>query len=404
MGKLYWCINCEENNIHDRQRHHYEKHLQMPYNDNFFKPVCEYKNITKIKCLLCGYIVESDQYKKRMKIHAQIFHPQTKKTDVFDPTKALRAMAFKCSICKRFVEKDRLTKTPTCPHGSLYDDPNESPGKTENGRPNENRKRDANNDISEREIKISKECDGTEATSTTIERESSNAQFTICKICHNNVEWRFLPRHMKRKHSARLMDTYNPMSLTAETENGGLNDTRKRDTNNKISEREFMIFKGSVGMEATSTTVEREPSDVEYTGCNVCRKRIKTNDLETHMRRKHLEKPIVLDSDSDRDEKPKIKIEKDAGHSTVTTTDSDSDEDDKPRIKVEKNAEHNTVATSKPIPKEIPSNESHERPNQEPSDSETEFYPLRISKSELERFLLAKRIYPKNGNFYLKDA
>lgn len=323
MGKRYWCVNCEERNVHDKQRHHYQKHLNMPYKDNFFKPVCDYKNITKIKCLLCGYIIESDQYNKKMKIHAQIFHPEMKHlSNVFDPAKALKCIAIKCKICIRFIEEDRLIKFPKCPHGSLYEDPNDSLVKTDNEWPNETRKWDATNDITVRELNF---------------------------------------------------------------------------------------LKKSVEMEATLTTVEREPSDEGFTTCNICRNIMKTSNLEKHMRRQHLEKAIDLDSDSEQDEKPIIKVEKDAGHSTVATNqhlekaidlDQDSKHDDKPKIKIEKNI---TVATPTPIPKEIPSNELNET-NQEPSDSETEFYPLRISKSELERFLLAKRIYPRNGNFYLKDS
>lgn len=402
MGKLYWCVNCEESNVHDKQRHHYEKHLEMPYNDKFFKPVCDYRNITKIRCLLCGYIVESDQYNRRMKIHANIFHPDRMRlTDVFDPASASRCVAIKCSHCKRFIERGRLKKVPKCPHGSLYDDPNDSLAKIENERTNETRKRIAENDISVRENKIFKGSVKTSATSKTVEREPSDERFTNCNICQKKLKTSVLDQHMRRKH---IEEALVPNVSPAETENGRPNEIRKRDAENNTSERKIGIFKENVKTEATSTTAELEPSDEAFTNCNICQNRIKTSAMDQHMRRKHLEKAIVLDSDSDNDEKPKIKVEKDAGHSAVATLDSDSDHEDKPKIKVEKNAGHSTVTTPTPIPKEIRSNESNERSNQKPNDSETEFYPLRISKSELERFLLAKRIYPKNGNFYLKDS
>lgn len=286
MGKFYWCINCEEQDIHDKQRHHYEKHLEMPYNDSFFKPVCEYKNITKNACLVCGYIIESDNYNKKVKKHKNLLHHRRNVADIFDPKKALRCVAIKCSFCKRFIEKGRLNKMPTCPHGSLFEDPNDSI-KTPDSQPNGTRKQ--NDDFSERQIKIPKESEE------------------------------------------------------------------------------------SVEREATSTTVERKTSDEEYTQCNICYNRIERDFLDRHMKRKHPETAIVLDSDSEQDEKPIIKVEKNAGQPTST-------------------------------PKKIPSTESNERSNQQPCDSETEFYPLRISKSELERFLLAKRIYPKDGNFYLKNS
>lgn len=363
MGKLYWCANCEEGNIHDKQRHHYEKHLKMPYSETFFKHVRDHRNITKIKCLLCGYIVESDVSNRRMKTHAKKFHRGTNRLkDLFDPASALKCIAHKCSTCTRFIEEGRLNKYPKCPHGSRYDDPNDSsPAKTENGWPNEIRKRNAEMDISEREFKIFKENVGTEATSTTVEREPSDVLLTKCNICYAMINKSIMEKHMNHKHPEEAI----------------------------VLERT-----------ATSTTVERDSTDEGFTKCDICHDRIETRAMEKHMRRKHLEKAIVLDSDSEPDEKPKIKVEKDAGNSIIAIMDSNS----KPKIKVEKNAVHNTVTIPTPIPKEIPSNESNERPNQEPSDSETEFYPLQISKSELERFLLAERIYPKNGNFYLKDS
>lgn len=145
-------------------------------------------------------------------------------------------------------------------------------------------------------------------------------------------------------------------------------ESKKRRTDS--FENETNISKRSNDNEVTSTANASNENEGSIK-CEFCEKRIRSDRMEKHLQRKHSVNTIVLDSDEDdKNQQTKIKIEK------------------------------QSPAERKVASKAIESSKSAEKLENE---KEIEYYPIRVSKTALEQFLKEKRIFPKNGQFYLKD-
>lgn len=113
-----------------------------------------------------------------------------------------------------------------------------------------------------------------------------------------------------------------------------------------------------------SAVSESKPLPSTHVKCEFCSKRFRLEKIDKHVRRKHTDK-----SNTKRKEKNTKKRKRSVSTSSVEVS-------------------NGHTASS----------------NANESKNEEEFYTIYVSKNELQNFLNQNRIYPKGGEFYLKDS
>lgn len=164
------------------------------------------------------------------------------------------------------------------------------------------------------------------------------------------------------------------INIKIDSEQNVQHEAQKRPTSpTKPSKAKKPKQSDNVATSSTSSNSSLASSDT-CIKCEICGEKIHMSTMEQHIQEEHLMDIFVVDSDDEMNRKDSLKIKSE-----------------------QINDAPNQVS-------EIASSKSMKQTNSNEDDDSTEFYQIRVSKSEMEKFLLANRIYPKGGDFYLKDS
>lgn len=237
-----------------------------------------------------------------------------------------------------------------------------------------------------------------------------------CSMCRRNLRESIFKRHLKEEHPNEAIEMSNE------------NDQQTSDIqiNEKYLQEKLTWYKLPVIAPAEPLTTELLPeipnspidqSSIElYVRCEYCGIELLPEQIDKHIQQEH-----VTDVEDDDDDDNNV-VPDTTGNSVVNQTNvkienlvathTNCDQCSK-RVRINKMAKHirrkHSVESSKKSKRKrklsVTSSTGTEREidSTNGSTNETEYYTIFVSKIELQKFLNHNRIYPKDGQFYLKD-
>lgn len=401
--KLFKCNHCDVllSDLHNKRQHHYAKHMEIPFEDKY-KIVHDCIPMKKVTCKICGWRTEAIRFMAYAKKHCRQMHREASLLQAFDFSQAIGTIGILCKKCDSFVERKRLDLYPCCPHGFELPEPSTS-------LTTETKPADATEAISTSSVTaIKQEVKGV-GDPDQVEHEIKTISKVVCFICGYSVEHeKYMNRarsHWQKAHPGYSFDRAfdfskltkciaircgECMEFIEKTRFKQFPDCRHGSRFEVVKPPEIPAMKRRAESpdhknkfaklnddnEPTSTTYalnESPQSAIVHVKCEICKDKIRMDQLNEHIEKEHSDNTIVLDSDDDDDND---RMSKDEEHSFGGGN--------------RKSSETKT--------------QSMQPAKTQEDKGDAEFYPIRISKSELEKFLLQNRIYPTDGKFYLKDS
>lgn len=308
-----------------------------------------------LKCNACNYSIPAVEMEKQY--HKKRCHKDAS-VSMFNENEIFIDEWIKCGICRRYYITRDMSLHYQDEHKDRMD---------KNGVPNfefVNRSNVLNQDTPVQQIPsqqlVSKHKPNESNKQKPISTQKNIAEleepiFVKCEYCGRDLPPNFIDDHIQQEHVTDIEDNDkddNDDSTSLSSHNNG--NSRSHDPNPK-----------------TNQTLDNDIAPiVARVKCERCSKKIRLHKIEKHIRRKH-----------SKETKTKKKLNR--------------------KINEISSVEIRPANKDRKVSESVSLN-GDEHKNQ--GEVKEESYTIYVSKNELEKFLLAKRIYPKNGMFYLKDS
>lgn len=355
MARIMQCTICNRLVARNKTKGHFMfQHKRLPPSAmRYTQPKCAK---FFIQCLVCHKTI-GGAVKHRID-HQQKYHSELPASKLFNNKKVLIENAVKCILCKNFIPvklSDSHLKEEHPGEHSEQMNVNKRPNpNTDNGTVKSDKEETSNGSN-----KIVEPANSRESKQDEIEVddvESEEQIFVRCDYCGKELLPSYIDDHILQEHVTGIEendedDNDDSVSLSSHKNGNNSANEQHSETNQKLNDSKASI--------------------VSHVNCEHCSKKVRLDKIEKHIQRKH-------SNETETKKKLKRKIISETGSVDIMPANKSR-----------------TVSESVSL--------NGDEYNNERCDEE-EFYTIYVTKNELEKFLLAKRVYPKNGMFHLKNS